>query len=146
MKSTPGGDQAVYCSGDLNLVGGAVGKYTHTWLPDFFEQHLARPLQFGSYYLNLLPDGEAYMGGGAYVMPRDQLKLGQLYRAGGVWNRRRLVSKEWGTDSTSSHSRFAKDRSLGQEHEYGYGWHLHELHSGGKSYKAFAAEATADSS
>lgn len=136
----PGGDQAVYCSGDLNLVGGAVATYTHTWLPDFFEENLARPLQFGRYYLNLMPNGEAYMGGGAYLIPRDQLKLGQLYLAGGVWNGQRLVSKEWVTDSTSFHSRFARDRSLGQEHDYGYGWHLHELRSGGKIYKTFAAE------
>ena len=140
MKTQPGGEQAVYCSADLNLVGGAVAAYTKTWLLDFFEAHLARPLQFGRYYLNLMPNGEAYMGGGAYLTPRDELKLGQLYLAGGVWNGRRLLSKEWVTDSTSSHSRFAKDRSLGQEHNYGYGWHLHELRSGGKTYKTFAAE------
>jgi CubicO group peptidase (beta-lactamase class C family) len=140
MKTQPGGAQAVYCSGDLNLVGGAVAAYTKTWLPDFFEAHLARPLQFGRYYLNLMPNGEAYMGGGAYLTPRDQLKLGQLYLAGGVWNGQRLLSKEWVTDSTSIHSHFAKDRSLGQEHGYGYGWHLHELHSDGKTYKTFAAE------
>ena len=140
MKKQPGGEQAVYCSGDLNLVGGAVAAYTKTWLPDFFEAHVARPLQFGRYYLNLMPNGQAYMGGGAYLTPRDQLKLGQLYLAGGVWNGQRLLSKEWVTDSTSSHSQFAKDRSLGQEHDYGYGWHLHELHSDGKIYKTFAAE------
>ncbi len=140
MLRQPGGEQAVYCSGDLNLVGGAVAAYTKMWLPEFFENHLARPLQFGRYYLNLMPSGEAYMGGGAYLMPRDQLKLGQLYLAGGVWNGQRLVSKDWVTDSTFIHSRFAKERSLGQEHDYGYGWHLHELRSGGRVYKTFAAE------
>ncbi len=140
MLKEPGGEQAVYCSGDLNLVGGAVAASTHTWLPELFEDHLARPLQFGPYYLNLMPNGEAYMGGGAYLLPRDEIKLGQLYLAGGVWKGRRLLSKEWVTDSTSFHARFAKDRSLGQEHQYGYGWHLHDLQSGGKSYKVFAAE------
>ena len=140
MSRQPGGEQAVYCSGDLNLVGGAVAASTHTWLPDFFDDHLARPLQFGRYYLNLMPNGEAYMGGGAYVTPRDQLKLGQLYLAGGLWNGERVVSRDWVNDSTSFHARFAKDRSLGQEHEYGFGWHLHQFRSGGKVYKAFAAE------
>ena len=121
-------------------MGGAVAATTHAWLPEFFEDHLAQPLQFGRYYLNLMPNGEAYMGGGAYLLPRDEIKLGQLYLAGGVWNGQRLLSKEWVTESTTFHARFAGDRSLGQEHQYGYGWHLHDLQSGGKSYKVFAAE------
>ncbi len=140
MLKEPGGEDAVYCSADLNLVGGAVTAATHSSLPEFFEQNLARPLQFGRYYLNLMPDGQAYMGGGAYVRPRDQLKLGQLYLAGGVWNGKRILSKEWVADSTSFHSRFAPAYSLGQEHEYGYGWHIHNLTTGGKTYRELSAE------
>ena len=34
----PGGEDAVYCSGDLNLVGGAVAAATHRWLPEFFDE------------------------------------------------------------------------------------------------------------
>lgn len=120
--------------------GGAVAAVTKTWLPEYFDEHLARPLQFGRYYLNLMPNGEAYMGGGAYLTPRDQLKLGQLYLAGGIWNGNRVVRKAWVEDSTSFHARFATEHSLGQEHEYGYGWHLHTLEAGGKTYKVFAAE------
>jgi CubicO group peptidase (beta-lactamase class C family) len=139
MLKQPGGEDAVYCSADQNLVGGAVAAATHSRLPEFFEQNLARPLQFSRYYLNLMPDGQAYMGGGAYVRPRDQLKLGQLYLAGGVWNGKRILSKEWVADSTSFHSRFAPAYSLGQEHEYGYGWHIHNLTTGGKTYREFSA-------
>jgi CubicO group peptidase (beta-lactamase class C family) len=140
MLKGPGGEDATYCSADLNLVGGVVAAATNSWLPEFFEQSLARPLQFGRYYLNLMPDGQAYMGGGAYVRPRDQLKLGQLYLAGGIWNGKRVVSQEWVSDSTSFHSRFAPANSLGQEHEYGYGWHIHDLKSGGRIYREFSAE------
>ena len=114
MLKAPGGEDAVYCSGDLNLVGGAVAAVTHRWLPEFFDENLARPLQFGRYYLNLMPDGQAYMGGGAYLRPRDQLKLGQLYLDGGFWNGKRVVSKNWVTESTSVHSRFSPTRSLGR--------------------------------
>jgi CubicO group peptidase (beta-lactamase class C family) len=140
MLKDPGGEDAIYCSGDLNLVGGAVAAATYRWLPEYFEENLARPLQFGRYYLNLMPDGQAYMGGGAYLRPRDQLKLGQLYLDGGVWNGRRIVSKSWVTESTSVHSRFSPKYSLGQIHQYGYGWHIHDLKSGDKTYRAFAAE------
>jgi len=139
MLKDPGGEDAVYCSGDLNLVGGVVAAATHRWLPQFFEENLARPLQFGRYYLNLMPDGQAYMGGGAYLRPRDQLKLGQLYLDGGLWNGKRIVSKEWVGESTSVHSHFAAKYSLGQQHDYGYGWHIHYLLSGAKTYRVFAA-------
>jgi CubicO group peptidase (beta-lactamase class C family) len=139
MLKDPGGEDAVYCSGDLNLVGGAVAAATHRWLPEFFDETLARPLQFGRYYLNLMPDGQAYMGGGAYLRPRDQLKLGQLYLDGGLWNGKRIVSKEWVGESTSVHSHFDPKYSLGQQHEYGYGWHINDLKSGAKTYRAFAA-------
>jgi CubicO group peptidase (beta-lactamase class C family) len=140
MLKDPGGEDAVYCSGDLNLVGGAVAAATHRWLPEFFDETLARPLQFGRYYLNLMPDGQAYMGGGAYLRPRDQLKLGQLYLDGGLWNGKRIVSKEWVAESTSVHSHFAPKYSLGQQHSYGYGWHIHDLRSGANTYRVFAAE------
>jgi CubicO group peptidase (beta-lactamase class C family) len=140
MLKEPGGEDAVYCSGDLNLVGGAVAAARHRWLPEFFDETLARPLQFGRYYLNLMPDGQAYMGGGAYLRPRDQLKLGQLYLDGGLWNGKRIVSKEWVRESTSVHSHFAAKYSLGQQHHYGYGWHIHDLTSGAKTYRVFAAE------
>ena len=140
MLKNPGGEDAVYCSGDLNLVGGAVAAATQRWLPEFFEEKLARPLQFARYYLNLMPDGQAYMGGGAYLRPRDQLKLGQLYLDGGLWNGKRIVSQNWVTESTSVHSQFSPTYSLGQKHQYGYGWHIHDLKSGAKTYRIFAAE------
>jgi hypothetical protein len=29
---------------------------------------------------------------------------------------------------------------LGQDHQYGYSWHIHNLESGGRTYRVFAAE------
>jgi CubicO group peptidase (beta-lactamase class C family) len=112
MLGKPGGSQAIYCSADLNLVGGVVRQVTGRWLPEFFEVNFAQPLQMDRYYLNLMPTGEAYTGGGAYLLPRDQVKLGQLYLNSGLWNGRRVVSKEWTAE--------LKDEP---QHDYGYGWH-----------------------
>jgi CubicO group peptidase (beta-lactamase class C family) len=140
MARDPGGPDALYCSADINLVGGTVASAMNAWLPDLFERYIARPLQFGHYYLNLMPDGQAYMGGGAYLRPRDQIKLGQLYLDHGIWNGRRIVSEKWVAESTSMHTRFSPENSLGQEHQYGFGWHLHKVEVGGKSYRLFAAE------
>jgi CubicO group peptidase (beta-lactamase class C family) len=79
------------------------------------------------------------MGGGAHVLPRDELKLGQLFLDGGVWHGKRILNRAWVEESMSMHSKFDPKYSLGQEHEYGYGWHINYLNSGGKSYRAVAA-------
>ncbi len=139
MLRDPGGEHAVYCSADLNLVGGAVAMATGKWLPEFFDENLARLLQFGHYHLNLMPTGEAYMGGGAYLRPRDELKLGQLYLNGGTWNGRRVVSKEWVEHSISDHSSFTPALDIEGEHRYGYGWHIHDLKFGGRVLRDYGA-------
>jgi CubicO group peptidase (beta-lactamase class C family) len=139
MRRDPGGEHAIYCSADLNLVGGAVAAATGKWLPEFFDEHLARPLQFGPYHLNLTPTGEAYMGGGAYLRPRDQLKLGQLYLNGGMWNGHRVVSQEWVAESTAQHASFAPAMDIETQHGYGYGWHMHQLKSGDRVYRDYGA-------
>jgi CubicO group peptidase (beta-lactamase class C family) len=137
MARDPGSDQAVYCSAGINLLGGIVRNATHTWLPEFFYQNVARPLQIKTYHWNLMPNGEGYAGGGLYLRPRDQLKLGQLYLNGGVWNGKRVVSKDWVDKSISRQSTFG--RTLGVDHDYGYGWHLYHFETGNHSYRAYAA-------
>jgi CubicO group peptidase (beta-lactamase class C family) len=137
MARDSGGDQAVYCSAGINLLGGIVRNATHTWLPEFFYENVAKPLQIKTYHWNLMPTGDGYAGGGLYLRPRDQLKLGQLYLNGGVWNGKRVVSKDWVERSTSRQSTFG--RTLSADHDYGYGWHLYHFEVLGRSYRAYAA-------
>jgi CubicO group peptidase (beta-lactamase class C family) len=98
-----------------------------------------RPLQFGTYHLNLMPTGEAYTGGGWYLRPRDQLKLGQLYLDGGTWNGQRIVSKDWVKQSISHQTSFAPALDTEGEHQYGFGWHIHELKAGDRTFHDYAA-------
>ena len=139
MAEDPGGKHAIYCSADLNLAGGAV---SHAWgksLPAIFDEYLARPLQFHTYHMNLMPTGEAYMGGGLRIRPRDELKLGQLYLAGGVWNGRRVVSKQWVQQSITAYSAFAPQTDFDANHEYGYGWHINRLKVGDHAFRTYSA-------
>jgi CubicO group peptidase (beta-lactamase class C family) len=138
MAREPGGEHAIYCSAGLNLVGGVAAG--HGLLPELFAAYIARPLQFGLYHLNLMPTGEVYMGGGAYIRPRDQLKLGQVYLAGGVWNGRYVIDPEWVTASTTRHSSFKPVIDIDVDHAYGYGWHLHHFTVNGHEYREYAAE------
>jgi CubicO group peptidase (beta-lactamase class C family) len=137
MAAEPGGDHAVYCSADINLLGGVVRNTTKTWLPDFFYENVAAPLQFRSYHMNLMPTGDGYMGGGLRLRPRDELKLGQLYLNGGTWNGRRVISKEWIEKSVAHHSTF--EPQFGVEHEYGYGWHIRNLKVGDRTFRDYGA-------
>jgi CubicO group peptidase (beta-lactamase class C family) len=139
MAAEPGGRHAVYCSADLNLIGGTVAHATHSWLPEFFDRYLARPLQFGTYHMNLMPTGEAYMGGGLYLRPRDELKLGQLYLSGGIWHATRIVSEDWVRQSTTAYSTFDPQTDYDAPHEYGFGWHINRLQVGDRVLRAYSA-------
>jgi beta-lactamase family protein len=128
------GTKAVYCSGSINLAGGAIANATRQWLPLFFDENVAGPLQMQGYALNLTPTGEMYLGGGAYVRPRDFLKVGQLFLDGGVWHGRRLLSRDWVARS------WRPRLPLGPGDDYGLAWHIRSYDAGGKTYRAYEAQ------
>jgi CubicO group peptidase (beta-lactamase class C family) len=131
MASMPGGRNAVYCSAGINLLGGVLRNGAGVELPEFFQRAVAAPLEFGRYYINLMPTGPAYLGGGIHLRPRDQLKLGQLYLDGGRWHGRQVLPAQWVKASLEEHSMFAPD------HHYGYGIHLIDVASGGKTWRIY---------
>ncbi|HEY1638693.1 MAG TPA: serine hydrolase [Rhizomicrobium sp.] len=147
MIHAPGTHYA-YCSANSNLVGAAVATATKTWLPQWFDETIARPLQFGPWSWNLIPNGEGYAGGGAYIRPRDFLKVGQTFLDGGLWNGRRIVSAAWVKDSTSPHIRVSPETTgrygdafadvYGEGYD-AYAWHLTDIASGGRTYHAYLA-------
>jgi CubicO group peptidase (beta-lactamase class C family) len=102
-------------------------------------RYFARPLQIISYHMNLMPTGEAYLGGGLYMRPRDQLKLGQLYLSGGVWNGNRILSEAWVKDSVARHSSFPPVIPSDKDHGYAYGWHTRHLETGGLEFRDYYA-------
>jgi len=126
------GDSFAYCSGAVNLIGGIVRNTTQTWLPEFFDRSLARPLQMHSYHMNLTPSDEGYMGGGLHIRPRDELKLGQVYLDGGLWNGKRIVSRKWVEVSTAPHPMNARGTD-------GYDWHLNDIKLGNRVFKEYDA-------
>lgn len=134
MMHEPGGEQAIYFTGGINLLGGIVRNTMKMPLGEFFDKYLAQPLDIHTYHLNLTPTNDAYGGGGFYMRSRDALKLGQLYLAGGVWNKRRVVSKNWIDLSTQKYA------SFNAEHGYGFAWHIFNLHFGSHIYREYEAE------
>ncbi|MFL5539517.1 MAG: serine hydrolase domain-containing protein, partial [Longimicrobiaceae bacterium] len=147
MAHDPGARYA-YCSANPNLLGAALTTATRTWLPEYFDRTVARPLQFGRYYWNLIPTGEGYLGGGAYLRPRDLLKVGQAYLDGGVWHGRRIVDPAWVALSTARHAEVSPETTGIPPEDFGnfygrgwdgYLWHLGSLEAGGRSWRTYAA-------
>jgi CubicO group peptidase (beta-lactamase class C family) len=147
MAHDPGSRYA-YCSANSNLVGAVLKAATGTTLPELFEQWVARPLEFQRYYWNLIPTGDGYLGGGAFLRPRDFLKVGQAYLDGGVWRGRRIVGSSWVSRSTAPSVKVSpettgldKDRfpEFYGEGEDAYAWHLNRLRSGERTYREYEA-------
>lgn len=142
------GVRYAYCSANSNLIGGALTKSTRIWLPELFRRTIAEPLQFGEWHWNLMPNGEGYLGGGAFLLPRDLLKVGQMYLDGGVWNGRRIVSAEWVRQTTKAAVEVTPATTGLTDEEFGnfyirgrdgLAWHLSTLKSGGRTFSAYSA-------
>jgi CubicO group peptidase (beta-lactamase class C family) len=129
------GTKAVYCSAGINLLGGIITKATNAWLPDYFYDTFAHPMQFGHYAMWLTPPplDTAYMAGGDYLLPRDFLKFGQLLLDHGRWHSTTIVDNAWLVESTRPWA------SLNSPGDYGYGWHLYTFNVDGRKIKAISA-------
>ena len=147
MAHEPGARYA-YCSANSNLIGAALTQATRTWLPELFRREIADPLQFGRWHWNLMPTGEGYLGGGAFLVPRDFLKIGQLFLDEGIWNGRRIVPTDWVRRSTAPVMEISPrttgipeadfGNSYGRGHD-GLAWHVNPTLSGGRSYATYEA-------
>ncbi|MFZ2030964.1 MAG: serine hydrolase [Vitreimonas sp.] len=147
MAYDPGVHYA-YCSGGINLAGGVLTLGTGEWLPALFDRTVARPLQFQNYYWNLMSNGDGYVGGGGRIRTRDFLKLGQTYLDGGVWNGRRIVSRDWVRRSLAAQVQINSAttglegdafRRVYYEVPDGYAWHHIWVQSGDHRYQAYHA-------
>jgi len=126
------GEKAVYCSANPNLLGGVLARATGRWLPDLFRELIAEPMAIRRYGMNLTPTGDAYMGGGVRLRPRDFMKVGQIILDGGRWRGRPIVSREFARKSTSP---LYELRGI----HYGYLWWVQEFPFKGGVVQAFFA-------
>lgn len=126
------GEKSVYCSCQPNLAGGTLARKTKEWLPDFFRNHVAGPMQMRNYGLILMPTREAYMGGGVRLTSRDSLKLAQVVLDRGRWHDKQIVSSAWAKRSTSPLTSM-------QNRGYGYLWWVIDYPYAGRTVHAFFA-------
>ena len=142
------GTRYAYCSANMNLVGAALTDATKTWLPELFDRTVAKPLGFGPYHWNLTPTEDGYLGGGAWLRPRDLLKVGQAYLDGGAWKGTRIVDASWVAASTTAKMHVSPETTGLSKEAFGdfYGegddawaWHLGSIHAKDRVYKTYQA-------
>ena len=115
--TAPAGQEFFYNTGALALVSAIIRKATGRPLDEFAREALFEPLGITAVEWERRK-GDTDAGGGLRLRPRDMAKIGQLVLAGGRWNDRQIVSKEWIETSTASKIK-ATDGQF-----YGYLWWL----------------------
>jgi CubicO group peptidase (beta-lactamase class C family) len=142
------GVRYAYCSATMNLMGAALTTAGRSWLPEMFARDIAKPLQFGRWYWNLMPTGEGYIGGGADLLPRDLLKIGQTYLNGGRWNGRRIVTADWVSSSTKPRIEITPATTGMSEEDFGnsyikgadgLAWHRITITAGDRRIEGYSA-------
>lgn len=131
MARNPG-ERAIYCSMHPNLTGAILTHKTGRWIPDLLAEQVAGPMQMRRYFLDIMPSGDPYLGGGVYLEPRDFLKLGQLVLDEGVWNSRRIVGRAYMARMTAPLVRIGSQ-------DYGYLWWQVDLPYQGRTVRGVYA-------
>ena len=125
------GQYFVYNNWDFNAAGAIFEKASGLTVFDAFEKYLAGPLGFDDYD----PTRQRMLGNAQksvfpayhfFLSARDLAKIGLLMAAGGQWEGRQLVPREWATDSVATQVRradMAPATGFGTC-DYGYLWWL----------------------
>ncbi|MGE6352780.1 serine hydrolase domain-containing protein [Flavobacterium sp. NPDC079362] len=99
MKDKPG-EVWSYTSVDPVILSGVIRKATNMSIMDFAKKYLFDPLGISAYKWTIDPSGNGMTGGSFYIRPVDMLKIGQLVKDKGVWERKQIISKKWIAQST----------------------------------------------
>lgn len=147
MLHDPGARYA-YCSGSINLVGAVLQKVGEKPIVELFDELVAKPLNFGPYQWNLAPNGAAYLGGGVYMRPRDILKIGAVYEAGGLWNGKLIIDPDWIEESTKTAIEITPETTGMTSEDFSnsyfgggaaFQWRVDAVRVGARSYRSYEA-------
>nr|WP_314899891.1 serine hydrolase [uncultured Deefgea sp.] len=105
-----------YNSGGSNLLGILGEAALGSSLADYTEQRLFKPLAITkTRWVNIGQQGQIGGGRGLYIMPRDMLKLGELYRQNGVWQGQQILPASWVSYATSPSVNVSKEIKYGAQ-------------------------------
>ncbi len=120
-----------YCTAGAFLVSPILEHATGIAADAYAQTHLFDPLGIRDAQWVYSPLGIPQTGGGLRLTSNDLLKIAELYQNDGVWNGKRIVSREWVRASTAPHVQ------IDEQTEYGYFWWLKTFISAEKHYPAY---------
>lgn len=94
LETEPGG-ASCYTDAAFYLLSRVVEKRAGRPLDNFLWRELLYPLEFREAAFSRCPLGHAIGATGLYARASDIVKLGALYRDGGIWKGKRLLSAAW---------------------------------------------------
>ncbi|KAJ4224604.1 hypothetical protein NW757_014336 [Fusarium falciforme] len=115
-----------YNSGETQVLGALVAHATKRSLTEYMTEKLVQPLGFESssfWITDMLGTEMSYVG--LNLTARDYAKLGELYRSGGLWQGKRIISEDWVRASTTIDSAIreaGKPIVGGHSIDLGYGY------------------------
>lgn len=116
------GDRMLYSTGSYHLAGAVLAEVTGDSLLALARDRLGTPLGVRIPPWTRDPQGR-YMGGNNMALsPTSLFRFGEMWRAGGVWDGRRVLSRQWIGASWTP-----RTRSPYSGDAYGYGWFLTRL-------------------
>jgi len=105
-----------YNSGGSNLLGILGETALGSSLAKYADQRLFKPLGITkTRWVNIGQQGQIGGGRGLYIMPRDMLKLGELYRQNGVWQGQQILPASWVNYATSPTVNISKEMNYGAQ-------------------------------
>lgn len=110
------GEHWAYNSTSLILLSKIIHQASGLSVQKFADEFLMEPLGINDLKWGFSPKGHVWLGGNAFMRPRDMAKLGQMCLEKGTWKNKQIVSKAWLEESTRRHA--CSEYGMG----YGYLW------------------------
>jgi CubicO group peptidase (beta-lactamase class C family) len=120
------GTQFMYSNGNPHLLSAILQKATGQSEASYAKEVLFNPLGITDVEWESDPNGNSIGSYGIHMTIRDLAKYGYLYLNNGVWDKERIIPKEWITKSTHQFVTFNESSSHPYEQGYGYLWWLHK--------------------
>ena len=130
LIARPGGPM-IYSTGNTHLLSAILTQASGTDTWRFAQEALAEPPGFSLSRWQRDPEGVYFGGNNMAMTPRQMLAFGELYRNGGVYEGKRVLSREW-----IEQSFIPRGRSQYSGNLYGYGWWMRSF-AGVETYFAW---------
>ncbi|MGB5817899.1 MAG: serine hydrolase [Saonia sp.] len=118
-----------YCTGCSSTLGSLVEITTNEKIEAFAKKYFFDPMGITNYDWTFEPNPSSKETfNQMYITPRDLMRLAKMYKDGGKWDGKQIISKKW-IDKTFD----------GKERNFGYLWKHRSFEVDGKQYNSYLA-------